>query len=198
MEVSLFQAAVQGLQNIFAPTVLLAMFVGVGVGTITAVTPQGLGMPLVYAMAFPIVIRWDPVTGIAFLIGAIAVSSICAAYLPILFGIPGGSGSQATVMDGYPMGLQGEARRALGASFMAGGMGSLIGTLTLAVAIPVARPLIYLLGSPELFIVMLWGLSMVSVLAGRRPLRGPFISFSGDSLNTRWRYAGLPGCSFAF
>ena len=52
---------------------------------------------------------------------------------------------------------------------MAGGMGCLIGTLTLALAIPAARPLIYLMGSPELFVVMLWGLSMVAVLAGRRP-----------------------------
>ena len=54
---------------------------------------------------------------------------------------------------------------------MAGGMGSLIGTLTLVLAIPVARPLIYLMGSPELFVVMLWGLSMVAVLAGRRPIK---------------------------
>jgi TctA family transporter len=70
------------------------------------------------------------------------------------------------------MGKKGEGRRALGASFMAGGMGALIGTFTLAAAIPAARPLIYLMGSPELFVVMLWGLSMVAVLAGRRPIKG--------------------------
>ncbi len=45
-------------------------------------------------------------------------------------------------------------------------MGALIGTFTLAAAIPAARPLIYLMGSPELFVVMLWGLSMVAVLGG--------------------------------
>ena len=28
------------------------------------------------------------------------------------------------------------------------------------------------MGSPELFVVMLWGLSMVAVLAGRRPIKG--------------------------
>ena len=148
------------------------MMMGVSIGTFTAVAPQGLGMPLVYAIALPIVIKWEPLTGIALLIGASSVSAICAAYLPILFGIPGGSGSQATVLDGYPMGKRGEGRRALGASFMAGGMGALIGTFTLALAIPVARPLIYLMGSPELFVVMLWGLSMVAVLAGRRPDQG--------------------------
>jgi len=172
METSLFSAAAQGFLNLLQLKVFLAMMIGVSIGTFTAVAPQGLGMPLVYAIALPIVIKWEPLTGIALLIGASSVSAICAAYLPILFGIPGGSGSQATVLDGYPMGKKGEGRRALGASFMAGGMGCLIGTITLAAAIPAARPLIYLMGSPELFVVMLWGLSMVAVLAGRRPING--------------------------
>src|SRR5258708_38948810 len=158
MELSLLDAAVRGFFNILQLKVFLAMMIGVSIGTFTAVAAQGLGMPLVYAILLPIVIKWEPLTGIGILIGASAVSAICAAYLPILFGIPGGSGSQATVLDGYPMGKKGEGRRALGASFMAGGMGCLIGTFTLAAAIPLARPIIYLMGSPELFVVMLWGL----------------------------------------
>ena len=172
MEMSLLDAAIKGLTNILHLKVFLAMMVGVGIGTFTAVAPQGLGMPLVYAILLPVVVRWEPVTGMALLIGASSVSAICAAYLPILFGIPGGSGSQATVLDGYPMGKRGEGRRALGASFMAGGMGCLVGTFTLALAIPAAQPLIYLMGAPELFVVVLWGLSMVAVLAGRRPMKG--------------------------
>ena len=172
MEASLFDAAIKGFLNLLQFKVFFAMMVGVSIGTFTAVAPQGLGMPLVYAILLPVVIKWEPVTGIALLIGASSVSAICAAYLPILFGIPGGSGSQATVLDGYPMGKRGEGRRALGASFMAGGMGCLIGTFTLIIAIPAAKPLIYLMGSPELFVIMLWGLSMVAVLAGRRPIKG--------------------------
>jgi TctA family transporter len=184
METSLFSAAAQGFVNLLHFKVFVAMLIGVSIGTFTAVAPQGLGMPLVYAIALPIVIKWEPLTGIALLIGASSVSAICAAYLPILFGIPGGSGSQATVLDGYPMGKRGEGRRALGASFMAGGMGCLIGTFTLAAAIPVARPLIYLMGSPELFVVMLWGLSMVAVLAGRRPVKGLIAAAFGLLLAT--------------
>lgn len=184
MEISLFDAAIKGFANILQLKVFFAMAMGVGIGTFTAVAPQGLGMPLVYAIALPVVIKWEPVTGIAFLIGASSVSAICAAYLPILFGIPGGSGSQATVLDGYPMGKKGEGRRALGASFMAGGMGALIGTFTLILAIPAAKPLIYLMGSPELFVIMLWGLSMVAVLAGSRPLKGLIATALGLLLAT--------------
>ena len=184
MEISLIDAAIKGFLNILHFNVFLAMLVGVSIGTFTAVAPQGLGIPLVYAIMLPVVIKWEPVTGMALLIGASSVSAICAAYLPILFGIPGGSGSQATVLDGYPMGKRGEARRALGASFMAGGMGALIGTFTLAAAIPAAKPLIYLMGSPELFVVVLWGLSMVAVLAGRRPLKGLIAAAFGLLLAT--------------
>jgi putative tricarboxylic transport membrane protein len=184
MEISLFDAAIKGFLNILQFKVFFAMMVGVSIGTFTAVAPQGLGMPLVYAILLPVVIKWEPVTGIALLIGASSVSAICAAYLPILFGIPGGSGSQATVLDGYPMGKRGEGRRALGASFMAGGMGCLIGTFTLIVAIPAAKPLIYLMGSPELFVIMLWGLSMVAVLAGRRPIKGLIAAALGLLLAT--------------
>jgi TctA family transporter len=172
MEASLFQAALQGFQNLIDPYVLLAVLVGVCIGTFTAVAPQGMGTPLAYSILLPIVVQWKPVTAIALLLGVSAVSAICAAYLPVLFGIPGGAGSSATVLDGYPMGRRGEARRALGASFMAGGMGSLIGTVTLAMAIPVAKPLIYMMGSPELFVIALWGLSMVSILSGSQPLKG--------------------------
>jgi TctA family transporter len=184
METSLLSAAAQGFLDLLHFKVFVAMLLGVSIGTFTAVAPQGLGMPLVYAIALPIVIKWEPLNGIALLIGASSVSAICAAYLPILFGIPGGSGSQATVLDGYPMGKQGEGRRALGASFMAGGMGCLIGTFTLAAAIPAARPLIYLMGSPELFVVMLWGLSMVAVLAGRHPVKGLIAAAFGLLLAT--------------
>src|SRR6185437_14354922 len=46
------------------------------------------------------------------------------------------------------------------------------------------RPLIYLMGSPELFVVMLWGLSMVAVLAGRRPVKGLIAAAFGLLLAT--------------
>jgi TctA family transporter len=168
----MFEAAVQGFWNIFHLMPILGMFGGIAVGTFTAITPQGLGTPLMYALFLSVVTQWDPIVAIAFLIGMDAVSSTCSAYLPVLFGIPGGAGSQATVLDGYPMGRNGEARRALGAAFMAGMLGSLVGMFTLAAAIPVARVLILLLGSPELFVITLWGVSMVSILAGPRPVKG--------------------------
>ncbi|MBI4523382.1 MAG: tripartite tricarboxylate transporter permease [Deltaproteobacteria bacterium] len=184
MEPSLYSAVIQGFNNIIHAHIFLAMAIGVSIGTFTAVAPQGFGTPLAYALLLPIIIKWSPLTGIALLIGVSSVSAICAAYLPILFGIPGGAGSQATILDGYPMGRRGEARRALGASFMAGGMGALIGTIMLFFSVPIAQPLIYLLGSPELAVIIFWGLTMIACLAGREPLKGVIAAFAGLLLST--------------
>ncbi|MBI2985139.1 MAG: tripartite tricarboxylate transporter permease, partial [Deltaproteobacteria bacterium] len=67
---------------------------------------------------------------------------------------------------------------------MAGGMGALIGTFTLAVAIPVAQPLIYMLGSPQLAVIILWGLTMIAVVSGRDPLKGIIAAAFGLLLST--------------
>ena len=57
MESSLFSAAAQGFLNLLHFKIFFAMLLGVSIGTFTAVAPQGLGMPLVYAILLPIVIK---------------------------------------------------------------------------------------------------------------------------------------------
>jgi len=59
-----------------------------------------------------------------------------------------------------------------------------IGTIMLALSIPVAQPLIYLLGSPELAVIIFWGLTMIAVLAGREPLKGVIAAVVGLLLST--------------
>ena len=44
--------------------------------------------------------------------------------------------------------------------------------MLLAISIPVLRPVILYLGSPELLAICIFGLSMVTVLSGKAPLRG--------------------------
>ena len=67
---------------------------------------------------------------------------------------------------------RGEAGRALGASYMAALIGGLFGALLMAVALPILRPIILYIGSPELLGVAVFGISMVAVLSGNAPLRG--------------------------
>ena len=67
---------------------------------------------------------------------------------------------------------RGEGARALGAAYMSALMGGLFGAVTMALALPVVRPLVLYIGSPELLALAVFGISMVAVLSGNSPLRG--------------------------
>jgi TctA family transporter len=76
------------------------------------------------------------------------------------------------VLDGFPMAKRGEAGRALSAAYMSSLMGGLFGALLMAISIPVLRPVMLFIGSPELLAFSVLGISMVAVLSGNAPLRG--------------------------
>ncbi len=70
------------------------------------------------------------------------------------------------------MAKKGEAGRALSASYMSSLMGGVFGACLLAVSIPILRPVMLFLGSPELLAFAVLGISMVAILSGNAPLRG--------------------------
>src|ERR1041385_5315805 len=51
-------------------------------------------------------------------------------------------------------------------------MGGVFGALLLAISIPILRPVMLFIGSPELLAFAVLGISMVAVLSGSAPLRG--------------------------
>jgi len=168
----MLEAFLQGPLTVMQPAIFGAMLVGIGIGTFVAVTPQGLGLPLAYSLLIPIVVQFDPYIAIALLLGMDTVTNTGNTFLPVLFSIPGGAGAQAIILDGYPMGQRGEAKRALAAGFSASIMGGLFGIVIMGITIPLLRPLILLIGAPELLVLVLWGISTVSLLAGPQPIKG--------------------------
>jgi TctA family transporter len=109
---------------------------------------------------------------ISLLLGMVTVSNTGNTFSSVLVSVPGGVGSQATILDGYPMARNGEAARALGAAFAASLLGAFFGAVVLIVSLPVLRPLVLSLGLPEFFMLCLWGVLMVGVLSGKAPLKG--------------------------
>jgi TctA family transporter len=114
----------------------------------------------------------DAPSAMALLLGLGATTTTADPISAIVLGAPGHAASAATTLDGYPMTRRGEAGRALGASYMSAMMGGLFGAALMAALLPVVRPLILFVGSPELLSLAVFGISMVSVLSGNTPLRG--------------------------
>jgi TctA family transporter len=165
------EAAFTALGLMLEPARLAVLFAGVLIGLGIGVIP-GLGGIIGMALLLPFTYTMDPYMAFAFLLGMGAVTSTSDVIPAILFGVPGTTGCAATVLDGHPMAKRGEAGRALGAAYSASLFGGIFGALLLALTIPVLRPVMLYLGSPELLAFAIFGLSMVAALSGRAPLRG--------------------------
>ncbi len=165
------QAAHSALFVILNPVRMLYLFAGVCMGLALGILP-GIGGIAGTALLLPFTYDLDPPTAFALLLGLGATTTTADPIAAILFGAPGHAASAATTLDGYPMTRRGEAGRALGASYMAALIGGLFGAALMAIALPVMRPIILYIGSPELLSIAVFGISMVAVLSGNAPLRG--------------------------
>ena len=171
MEVSALELAATALGIMLDPSRLMVLAAGVLVGLTIGVIP-GLGGIVGIALLIPFTFEMDAYSAFAFLIGIGAVTTTSDTVPAVLFGVPGTTGSAATILDGHPLAKQGQAGRAFGAAYTASLLGGLAGAVLLGISIPVLRPIILYLGSPELLAICVFGMSMVAVLSGKAPLRG--------------------------
>lgn len=180
----MLEAAINGLLGVLTPESLGFMALGVLIGSLVGFLP-GIGGPSTLAIMLPFVMTMkDPYLVIAILVGMDAVGNTASAIPAILISVPGSIGSAATILDGYPMAKKGQAARALSASFIASLLGGFVGPLALLASLPILRPLVLAFGSPEFFVLTLWGVTMVGVLSGNAPIRGLLAGILGVLLAT--------------
>src|SRR3954465_5406542 len=153
------------------PARLVYLGAGCIMGLVLGIVP-GIGGLAGTAMLLPFTFNMDPYTAFALLLGLGCTTASGDPIPAILFGVPGGAASAATVLDGFPMAKKGEAGRALSAAYMSSLLGGVFGAFLMFISIPVLRPIMLFLGSPELLAFSVLGISMVAVLSGSAPLRG--------------------------
>jgi putative tricarboxylic transport membrane protein len=173
----MFDAALQALLALCDPVRFAILVGGVLVGLVLGVIP-GLGGVVGLTLLIPFTYKLDTYSAFALLLGMAAVTTISDLIPAVLFGVPGSVGAAATVIDGHALAKKGQAGRALGAGYTAALVGGVLGAALLAAVIPVIRPFVLHIGSPELLSFSIFGLSMVAVLSGRAPLKG----FAGAGL----------------
>jgi TctA family transporter len=148
------------------------LLLGVAIGFVVGLLP-GLGALSALALMLPFCRAIeDPVAVFCFLLGALAVTGTTGDVTSILFGIPGEAGSAALVLEGHPMSRNGEGGRALGAAITSSVLGGIAGAAVLVLSIPIVRPLMLWLGSPELFMVAMMGIVLIGTLAGASLMKG--------------------------
>ncbi len=152
-----------GLWWLIWPAILLGIVVGILPGfspqnTLIMLLPLTLALPIEQAFAF-------------------MVSLYCANHLAggipaILVKIPGSGGAAATTLDGYPMTQKGQAQQALVLCFTASVFGGLITTLATIALLPWLSKVGLYLRSVEMVVVMLFGLTLIAVIAAKDVLKG--------------------------
>jgi TctA family transporter len=167
----MLEAAQQGLQGILAWPAFGYLILGILLGIFFGMVP-GLSGLSGMAILLPFTFDLQVYEAMALLMGMYAITTTSDTIASVLLGVPGTAGSQATIMDGYPMAKKGEAARAFGAAYTVSAFGGVIGAILLVISIPVLSPLVLSFGSPEFFMLGALGMAMVGTLSGSAPAKG--------------------------
>lgn len=173
-----FSAVLSALENILTPVNLMLIVAGTMIGIVAGALP-GFAASNACAIMLPVTLTMTPAGALIFFssiyIGAMYGGSIPA----ILVNTPGTPGASATVLDGYPMAQQGYPDKALGISLMASCVGTLISTIILIFVIDPVAEIAFKFGPPEMFVIAMFGLSIISSVVGKEVKKGLLSGFLG-------------------
>src|SRR5699024_6629336 len=149
---------------------LLFVTLGVPIGTVVGLVP-GLGPTAGIAVLLPFTYNMDPASGIIMLAG-IYYGTMYGGRIPaILLNIPGDSSSVITTLDGYPLARQGRAGPALGITAIGSFVGGTIAIIALTIFAPIVARFAIQVGAPEMFMLALGGLMMVTLIGSKSPTK---------------------------
>jgi len=179
----MFEQIWLGTQVAFQWQNLMIAFFGATAGIIIGGLP-GLSATMGVALLIPVTFGMHPASGLIMLgavyCGAIYGGSIAA----ILVRTPGTPAAAATVFDGYEMTKKGQAGKALGAAVFSSFVGGFISTTIL---IFVAQPLALFslkFGATEFMWLGIFGLTIISSLAGKSMIKGLISGVIGLLIST--------------
>ncbi len=148
------------------------------VGTVIGALP-GLTATMGVALMTTLTLKLPPNVALLVLIctyvGAIYGGSRSA----ILLNIPGTPASAASCMDGFALARQGMAGRAMGIATSGSVLGTLVGTLCLALFTPVLGDMALKFGAYEFFWLAVFGVIISATLTGTDALKGWIAGFAG-------------------
>lgn len=157
--------------GVFEPLSLLLLIGGTIGGLILGATP-GLSPTMAVALLIPFTFQLAPTQGLI-LLGAAYTSTVAGgAVSAILLKIPGAPANIATALDGHAMAVRGEGARALQLSFLASGVGGVIGVLLLIFLTPMLSQWALAFGPSHLFWLAILGVTVIGSLDSNSFVKG--------------------------
>ena len=177
-------AAQAALTLLFSqPSYWLVVIPGIMIGLFFGATP-GLQTSMAMAIFLPMTLYIDFLQAMLFLTAIFTVGGFGAGVPAILMNIPGTSSAIATAFDGYPMAKQGRHNEALGLALGSSTFGVFLGYILLFFLIKPMSLFVLKLGPSEMFIVILWGLTLIASLTGKHVTKGLIAGLFGLLIGT--------------
>jgi TctA family transporter len=164
-------AILAGFSQLLSINIMALILLGSFIGMVFGFIP-GLNGTVALAIFIPFVFGMPINMSMAFLLGMHASVMFGGSISAILFNVPGTSQNIATCFDGYPMSQNGEAAKAIGIAGTSSLIGGLFGAVVLALFLPLIRPFILAFGPAELFMLIIFGLSMIALLTADTIVKG--------------------------
>lgn len=162
---------------------LLIMTAGVAWGVIGGAIP-GISGAVAMALALPFTFAMDAGTALVMLAGVWAGANYGGSIPAILMRMPGTPGAAAALLDGWELTRQGRAGKALGISLVCGTIGGLVSIVVLIALVLPLGELVLHFGSPEVFALAVFGLTLLAGLSEASFLKGMASGFFGLLLTT--------------
>jgi len=149
--------------------ILLAM--GITLGIMIGAIP-GLTVHVAVIMLLPMVFYLSPIVGIALIIGAYKGGTYGGSISSILLNTPGTPAAAATALDGYPLAKKGKAKKALKMAIYASVLADTFSDIVLILVAAQLAKIALMFGPPEYFSLLIFAISIVSLVSGKSLLKG--------------------------
>jgi len=149
----------------------IAIAIGVFLGVVIGAIP-GLTTTMAVALALPFTFSMEPVSAILLLVGIYKGGMYGGSITAILIRTPGTPASACTLLDGYPMAQNGEAKKALKMSLYSSVVADIISNIALIFFAAYLAKIALNFGAPEFFWLICFSLTIIVSLSGASILKG--------------------------
>lgn len=173
----------EGLCTILKPMTLSLVVLGTIWGLVAGALP-GLSASMAVILMLPFTYGMEAIQSVVVLV-TVYVGAMCGgSFAAILLKTPGTPSAVATVFDGYPMAVRGDAGRAIGLSIAASAFGGCVSGLIMVSCAPFLARWALKFQSAEFFSLAILGLSCIASIGSRHPLKALLSACLGLLLST--------------
>jgi len=162
-----------GTVTLFSDPIGILIFFGGVVGGMLFGAIPGVSMLTLAAILLPFTAHLSPEHGIMLFSVIYCTGVYGGAITAILFNIPGAPENAPTAFDGYPMTLNGQAGKAVGAAVMCSAIGGVVSCIVMmAATAAIADWAISAFGPPEIFALVFFGLAVAASVGAKTFWKG--------------------------